>query len=75
MDTCLRVEAALIDYGQLFAKLASLEGEITIDLKEDDTPIVKPPRRIPHAIKGKLMEKLNKMEEGKIITKVKESTD
>ena len=43
-------------------------------MKEDSTPTVHPPRRLPHAIKDELKKELNKMEENNIVEKVTSPT-
>lgn len=68
-------ETAMEEYGHLFKGLGSLGGETTIHLKEDATPVVHTARRIPHAIKDRLKEELDKMEESKVIVRVTKPTD
>ena len=63
------------EYGHLFTGLGTLEGETTIHLREDATPVIHHARCIPHAIKNKLKQELDKIEESKVIAKVTEPTD
>ena len=52
-----------------------LEDKITRHLKENATPVVQPPSRVPHAIKQRLKEELDKMENTGVIDKVTTPTD
>ena len=52
-----------------------MKGKITRHLKENATPVVHPPRRVPHAIKQRLKEELDKMENTGVIDKVTTPTD
>ena len=49
--------------------------EKTIHPRLDATPVIHPVQHIPHAIKDKLKEELDKMEESMVIMKVTEPTD
>ena len=69
-NTPMTRDSVIKDYSQLFTGLGELEGEVTICLKEGATPVVHPARRVPHAIKGKLKEELDKMEETGVTEKV-----
>ena len=44
-------------------------------LNPDVAPVVRPPRKVPHAMKDKIKESLDKMEENGIIAKVSEPTE
>ena len=46
-----------------------------IKIKEDATPVIVPPRKIAHALKGKVKAKLDKMVSEGIISKVEEPTE
>ena len=74
-DSLLTKNTVIEEYKHLFSGLGDLEGEITIHLKENATPVVHPPRRVPHAIKQKLKENLDKMENTGVIDKVTTPTD
>jgi hypothetical protein len=68
-------DTVLTEYKHLFSGLGELEGDISIHLKEDATPTIHAPRRVPHAIKDKLKAQLDKMENSDVIAKVTEPTD
>jgi len=74
-DTPLTKDKVLDEYKQLFTGLGELEGDITVHLKDDATPTVHAPRRVPHAIKPQLKKELKKMEDTGVIVKVTEPTD
>ena len=64
----------LSEYEHLFTGVGTLQGETKIYLRDDTVPVVHPPRRVPHAIRQKLKEELEAMEETRIITTVTEPT-
>ena len=68
-------DSVIREYSQLFTGLGELEGEVTLHLKPDATPVVHPARRVPHAIRGRLKEELDKMESTGVIEKVTTPTD
>ena len=74
-DSLLTKNSVIEEYEHLFSGLGDLEGEITLHLKENATPVVHPPRRVPHAIKQRLTEELDKMENTGVIDKVTTPTD
>ena len=74
-DSLLTKNTVTEEYKHLFSGLGDLEGEITIHLKDNATPVVHPPRGVPHAIKQRLKEELNKMENTGFIDKVTTPTD
>ena len=74
-ETAMSKEKVLSDFPHIFTGLGELEGEVKIHLKSDATPVVHPARRIPHAIKDKLKQELDKMENTGVIEKVTKPTD
>ena len=74
-DSLLTKNTVIEEYKHHFSGLGDLEGEITIHLKENATPVVHPPHRVPHAIKQRLKEELDKMENTGVINKVTTPTD
>ena len=62
-------------YSDVFTGIGQLPGECEIHLREDATPVVHPPRKVPVAIKDKLKVELERMENQNIICKVTEPTD
>lgn len=68
-------ESVLSEYNQLFSGLGTLDGEVNIHLKADATPVVHPPRRVPHSLRDKLQEELHTMEKAGVIARVTDPTD
>ena len=52
-----------------------LKTSYCIELKDDVTPVIVPPRKIPVALKNRLKEELTKMEDMGVIEKVEKATD
>ena len=64
------------DYSELFSdQPGCLPITYKMKLDPDVPPVVKPPRSIPHAMREKVKESLDKMEENGIIAKVTEPTE
>ncbi len=59
-------------FADVFTGLSCIEGEQHIKLKPDAQPAVHPPRRVPVALKNKVMEELERMEKMDLIEKVVE---
>ena len=74
-STPMARDSVIREYSQLFSGLGELEGEVTLQLKPDATPVVHPVRRVPHAIRGRLKEELDKMESTGVIQRVTTPTD
>ena len=68
-------ESVIKECSQLFTGLGELEGEVTLHLKPDATPVVHPVRRVPHAIRGRLKEELDEMESTGVMQRVTTPTD
>ena len=68
-------ESVLQEYGHLFDTLGDIDGEIDLHLQENAIPKVHPPRRVPLAIRERLKEELDKMEQDGVIKRVDEPTD
>lgn len=63
-------------FPQVFQGLGKLDGEHSIDLKEDARPYaVTTPRRVPLPLIDKVKEELAKMEEQGVISKIDKPTD
>ena len=62
------------DYPQLFTGIGDI-GEAKIQLKDDATPVIDAPRRVPLALRDRLKKELERMEEQDVIEKVTEPTD
>ena len=71
----LTKENILQEYSHLFTGLGEIKGDTTIHLKEGATPTIHSPRRVPHALKDRLKEELDKLVNTKVITKVTEPTE
>ena len=64
------------EYPDLCQGIGCLKGVTHhISLRDDATPVVHPPRRVPESLKPKLKETLHKMEVDDIIARVDEPTD
>ena len=59
-------------YPNLFKGLGKMETEHHIKLKEDISPKVHPPRKIPATLQEKIKEELNNMEKTGVIRKIHE---
>ena len=68
-------DSVLKEFQDTFTGLGNLEGEITIHLKPDATPVVHPPRRVPFALRDKLQAELKRMEDLNVIEQVTIPTD
>lgn len=62
-------------YVNLFDGLGKFNNQYDIKLKENITPIVHAPRKVPIGLKSKLKKALNDMTNQGIISPVKEATD
>ena len=71
----LTKEKILKEYEEVFKGFGGLDGDVSIQLKEDAVPVVHPPRRVPYAIKDKVKEELDRMVKLEVIEKVDEPTD
>jgi len=71
----LTKESMMSQYCDVFQGLGSLPGECELRLEADATPVVHPPRKVPHALRERLKEELDKMESAEVIAKVTEPTD
>ena len=71
----LTKESVIEEYSTVFKGFGNLEGEVSIQLKENATPKIHPPRRVPYALKDRVKEELDKMEKLEVIEKVTEPTD
>lgn len=61
-------------YEDLFSGLGCLPGEHTIKLDHSVTPVVHPPRRVPIALRDKLKDELDRMENLGVIVKQEDPT-
>jgi hypothetical protein len=55
-------EQVLNTYSSVFNGIGKLPGELEIQLRDNLTPVVHPPRRVPIAIRDKLKIELDRME-------------
>ncbi|KAL9953715.1 hypothetical protein ACROYT_G041171 [Oculina patagonica] len=65
----------LQEYSDLFQGLGCLPGEHAIKINPAVTPVVHPPRKVPVALKGKIKEELDRMEEAGVIVRQTEPTE
>ena len=69
-------EAILDEYPQLFKGIGCIKNVTHhISLKDNPTPVIYPPRKVPESLKPKLYEELQRMQNQKIIEKIDEPTD
>ena len=59
----------------IFDEIGCIEGELEIYMNEGVKPVVQPPRRIPHAMMGKLKAELDRMQSMGVIYDIQEPTD
>ena len=71
----LTKEAVIDEYSEVFNGFGNLDGEVSIQLKENAIPKIHAPRRVPYALKDRVKEELDKMEKLGVIEKVTEPTD
>ena len=62
------------EFSELFQGIGVIPGTSNLHLKSDAIPIVKPPRRIPEALRNKVKEEIDRMENNDI-SKVTQLTD
>ena len=62
------------DYPHLFSGMGDL-GEAKIQLQDEAIGVIDAPRRVPLALKDRLKQELDRMQEGSVIEKVVEPTD
>lgn len=65
----------LDEYSDVFVGLGCLPGTYKIELKDNVTPVVHAPRKLPEALKDKIKSKLTEMQAQGIIAKVEGPTD
>ena len=69
------LEYILNEFGHCFGEIGCLSKPYHITLKPDVTPVVRPPRKVPISMRGKLKKELEHMVDLNIITPVTEPTD
>uniref|UniRef100_A0A3P9LL44 Gypsy retrotransposon integrase-like protein 1 n=1 Tax=Oryzias latipes TaxID=8090 RepID=A0A3P9LL44_ORYLA len=69
------VTNSMDEFKDVFTGIGLFPGECTIHLDPKATPVVHPPRRVPHALRSRLKKELENMEEQHIIVKVTEPTE
>ena len=62
-------------YPELFNGLGKIGTPHKIEVKEDASPVIHPPRKIPASLRDKLKDELDKMERAGVIRKVEEPTE
>ncbi|XP_052809376.1 uncharacterized protein K02A2.6-like [Mya arenaria] len=63
------------EYNDIFQGVGLLPGKCQLHLRKDAVPVVNATRRVPYAIKDKLRQELDQMEQESIICKVTEPTE
>lgn len=56
-------------------KLGKLDGSLTLEVDDGVKPVKMPARKVPHAIKDKLKQELDRLEQLEIIKHVNTPTD
>ena len=59
----------------IFDEIGCIDGELEIYMNEGAKPVVQPPRKIPHAMMGKLKAELDRMQSMGVIYDIQEPTD
>lgn len=62
------------DYEHLFSGLGCLPGEHSIKIDPEIRPVIHAPRKIPVALRDRVIEQLHKMEQSDVITRQSEPT-
>ena len=66
----------LEQFKDVFKGLGCIKGvEYDIKMKADGIPVVNPPRRVPHALKSRLKEALDKLVQDGVLAQVEEPTE
>ena len=73
-QACLTAEQLLKDYPDVLEGTGKLEGQYKLEVEEDVTPEVHPPRRVPVVLKDKLKKELDRLQSLGITEKVTEPT-
>ncbi|RXN21321.1 Retrovirus-related Pol poly from transposon [Labeo rohita] len=68
-------ESVVDEFADVFTGIGLFPGECNIHLDPSATPVIHPPRRVPFALRDRLREELDSMEDQGIIKKVTEPTD
>lgn len=68
-------ETVMQEYGDVFKGIGLFPGECNIHIDPAATPVVCPLRRTPLALRSRLKEELQHMEDTQVITKVTEPTE
>ncbi|XP_077517721.1 uncharacterized protein LOC144128270 [Amblyomma americanum] len=62
-------------YPKLFMGIGKLKREYSMTLQDGARPVAEPARRVPHAIRSRLKEELDRLEAAGLIAKVREPSD
>ena len=72
IDTIQSVEHILDEYSDVFQGLGHITNVVhNIKLKKNQEPVVHPPRRVPVALRNKVKQELDRMEDIKVVERVK----
>ena len=74
-DCTLTKDRVSQEYKNIFQGLGCLEGKVSIQLKEDATPVVYPARKVPVALREKLKMELDRLVKNGVIEKTESPTD
>ena len=70
----LSKEKLLEIYSDVFEGTGKFEGKYHMEVDDDATPVIHPPRRVPVALRSKLKEELDRLVEAEIIAPVETHT-
>ena len=68
-------DANFVPSQDVFGEIGCLHGEHHIQIEENATPVVHPPRRVPYALMDKLKTELDRMKQLDIIEEIDEPTE
>lgn len=74
-DSGMTKEDILNTYSEVFEGLGCLPGLVHLETRDDVSPVVMPPRRVPLAVRPKLQAELQRLEKLGVIKKVECTTD
>ena len=63
------------EYSDVFKGIGEFEGEYSIKVDPTVQPVIHAPRTVPHALRSRLKEELDRMEDISVIAKVTRPTD
>lgn len=74
-EPCIHTISLLQEYADIFQSIGEFSGECNLHVDPDTAPVVYPPRRVPLALRDRLKQELDRMEECIVICKVTKPTE